>query len=189
MLISNAERVIQLDTTKVYGNLFANATDRQLRAACEYLSQPQTVNLIAIEAPSHGYGAYTKEQVEFILFAAFAGFKAAKLLANKTYALNRSQPLPTAANPLPRIRTVINTGWWGCGAYGNSRRMMLITQLLAAHWARVDEIIFHVQSSDYQKDIDRAQEVIPKLLREKTVNDAVREILRLNLRWEKSNQT
>ena len=73
---------------KIYGNAFAKASERQLIQACKYLSKPQTVNLIAIEAPSHGRGAYTREQVEYILVTCYAGFKAAQVLANKTHALN-----------------------------------------------------------------------------------------------------
>ena len=53
-----------MDTKKVYGNAFAKASDRQLVHACRYLDKPQKVNLIAIEAPSHGQGVYTRDQIE-----------------------------------------------------------------------------------------------------------------------------
>ncbi|CAF1687805.1 unnamed protein product, partial [Adineta ricciae] len=56
ILISNTERVIEIDTKKVYGNAFAKASERQLVQACHYLDKPQKVNLIAIEAPSSGQG-------------------------------------------------------------------------------------------------------------------------------------
>lgn len=179
-----------MDTNKVYGNAFAKASERQLVQACEYLSKPQKVNLIAIEAPSYGRGSYTREQVEYILVTCYAGFKAAHVLANKTHALNTSNQQSTnRSGGNSGLRTVIHTGWWGCGAYGNNRQMMLLTQILAAHWTQIDQIIFHVQTNEHQKDITAAQELASKMLKETKVDVVIEQIVRLNLQWEKSNET
>ncbi|CAF2511735.1 unnamed protein product [Rotaria sp. Silwood2] len=189
ILISNTERVINMDTNKVYGNAFAKATERQLIQACVYLSQPQTVNLIAIEAPSHGRGSYTREQVNYIITTCYVGFKAAQLLAYKTHALNTKHQRSSSRSGKNGFRTKIHTGWWGCGAYGNNRQMMILTQMLAAYWAQVEEIIFHTQTNEYDKDINAAREIVEKLLLEKNVDRAIDEIVKLNLQWERSNNT
>ena len=178
-----------MDTNKVYGNAFAKASERQLVQACEYLSTPQTVNLIAIEAPNGGQGAYTKEQIEFILVAAYVGFKAAAILARKTYALNMPNQQSLRRNSNDRIRTLIHTGWWGCGAYGNNRQMTLLAQILAAYWAQIDELVFHTQTNEYQKDIDAALEFSRSVLSEKQVEVVIDGIVKLDLQWEKSNNT
>jgi hypothetical protein len=179
-----------MDTNKVYGNAFAKASERQLIQACQYLPHPQTVNLIAIEAPSHGRGSYTREQVDYILVTCYVGFKAAQILANKTHALNtRQQRSASNRGGNSRLRTIIHTGWWGCGAYGNNRQMMILTQILAAYWAQVDEIIFHTQTNDYQRDIDAARGLVEKMLKEKRIEDVIDQIVRLNLQWERSNNT
>ncbi|CAF1138155.1 unnamed protein product [Adineta steineri] len=189
ILISNTERVIQMDTSKVYGNAFAKASERQLIQACKYLDSSQKVNLIAIEAPSHGRGSYTRDQIDYILLTCYVGFKAAQILANKTHALNTSNQRSSSRSENKHFRTIIHTGWWGCGAYGNNRRMMILTQILAAYWTEIDELIFHTQSNDYQGDIDAAQEIAHQLLKEKRVDDVINQIVKLNLQWEKSNDT
>jgi Spy/CpxP family protein refolding chaperone len=87
------------------------------------------------------------------------------------------------------LRTIIHTGWWGCGAYGNNRQMMLITQILAAQWAQIDRIIFHTQNKEHEKDIEQAEQAVEKLRLGKRVKEVVDEIFHLNLEWEKSNNT
>lgn len=186
VLISNTERVIEMDTTKVYGNEFAKASERQLIQACRYLPKSQTVNLIAIEAPSHGRGSYTRDDIDYILVTCYVGFKAAQILANKTHALNTRNPRQGRNTG---FRTVIHTGWWGCGAYGNNRQMMVITQLLAAYWAEIDELVFHTQNNDHQQEIDVARGIVGKLLQEKQVAKVIDQITQLNLQWDKSNHT
>lgn len=179
-----------MDTTKVYGNAFAKASERQLIQACQYLPKAQIVNLIAIEAPSHGRGSYTRDQVDYILVTCYAGFKAAQMLANKTHALNTKNARGSISRGgNTHFRTIIHTGWWGCGAYGNNRQMMILTQLLAAYWAQIDELVFHTQTNDYQKDIEAAQGFVAKLLQEKGVDNVIDQIVRLNLQWERSNHT
>lgn len=178
-----------MDTNKVYGNQFAKASERQLVQACEYISRPQTVNLIAIEAPSRGQGSYTLDQVQFILTTAYVGFKAAQILADKTHALNKTSRSGNTRNRSSRFRTIIHTGWWGCGAYGNNRVLMILAQLLAACWSQTDEIVFHVQTHDNDKDIDAARVLYEKFIHEKNIDKAIEDIYKLNMQWDKSNDT
>ncbi|CAF1264786.1 unnamed protein product [Rotaria sordida] len=189
ILISNTERVIQMDTSKIYGNAFAKASERQLIQACQYLTQPQTVNLIAIEAPSHGQGIYTREQVNYIITTCYVGFKAAQILAQKTYALNTKSRRSSNRSSNTRFRTIIHTGWWGCGAYGNNRQMMILAQMLAAYWTQIDELIFHTQTNEHDRDIKAARDIVEKLLPEKNIDRVIDDIVRFNLQWEKSNDT
>ncbi|CAF0721462.1 unnamed protein product [Adineta steineri] len=183
ILISNVERVIDLNTKHIYGNAFADANKAQLTEAFRAVQPPQIVNLIAIEAPSHGEGSYTYDQIHFILSTSYTGFKAAQILANKTHSMNNHQ------SSSKTLRTIIHTGWWGCGAYGNNRQMMLITQMLAAQWAQIDEIIFHTQTDEHQDDINQADNIFKKLIEVKEVKEVIDEIVKLNLQWEKSNNT
>ena len=178
-----------MDTKKVYGNAFAKASERELIQACSFLPTPQIVNLIAIEAPKYGQGNYTREQVEFILVSAYVGFKAAQILASKTHTLNTRNQRSTSRSGTTRFRTIIHTGWWGCGAYGNNRQMMLLTQILAGYWAQVDEIIFHTETNDHRRDTDTARAFAEQLLREKRIEDVIGVIVGKNFQWERSNNT
>ncbi|CAF0922063.1 unnamed protein product [Rotaria sp. Silwood1] len=193
ILISNTERVIELDTKDIYGNSFAHANKEQLQHAFKLVEPPQVVNLIAIEAPSYGEGCYTYDQINYILTNCYTGFKAAQILAHKTHEMNTYASKSHDRRPSrsePNIfRTVIHTGWWGCGAYGNNRQMMLITQMLAAHWAHADEIIFHTQNNEHENDITKARAVFEQLKNGQQVREIIEEIIKLNLEWEKSNNT
>ncbi|CAF4062412.1 unnamed protein product [Rotaria magnacalcarata] len=88
ILISNTERVINLDTKEIYGNGFAHAILAQLRNAFQSNDLPQIVNLIAIEASIHGEDCYTDDQISYILTSCYTIFKAAQILAHKTHAMN-----------------------------------------------------------------------------------------------------
>ena len=192
-MISNTDRALSLDIKEIYGNAFTKATEEQLRRAFTKVEPPENVNLIAIEAPSYGSGSYTRDQIRFALTNCFTGFKAALILGNKTHALNtRGQGFPPqrlrGAAP-QRFRTIIHTGWWGCGAYGNNRQLMLVIQILAARWAQVDTIIFHTQNNHYQKDIDEARKIADKFLGSKDANAVIDDLVRSNFQWEKSNNT
>ncbi len=185
--------MINLDTSDIYGNAFVNATEDQLKKAFKSVQPPQVVNLIAIEAPSYGQGHYTHEQIKYILTTCYTGFKAAQILANKTHTMNTGYSQPnqrrssrSGTNTFP---TIIHTGWWGCGAYGNNRQVMLITQILAAHWAQIDRIIFHTQTNEHHNDTEKAEKVVENLLHKKQVDEVIEEIFKLNLEWEKSNNT
>lgn len=182
--------MINIDTNKVYGNAFAQASQRQLMQACSYLEKPQIVNVIAIEAPSNGRGAYSRDQVKYILITSYVGFQAAKILASKTHALNKAHERRSSrTGETQHLRTLIHTGWWGCGAYGNNRQMMILAQILAAYWAQIDEIIFHTQSTQYEGDIKAAKALAEKLLKEKQIDNVIDQIVQLNLQWERSNNT
>lgn len=113
----------------LYGNNFARATTEAIALATQQLEPPTITNIIAIEAPDGGYGAYTKEDIEYILITAFTGFSAAKI--ESQLKLNR------------QTTTVIHTGYWGCGAYGGERVLMALLQLLAARLAKIDRLVFH----------------------------------------------
>ena len=182
-----------MDSKNIYGNAFANADGEVLKSAFRRLQPPQVVNLIAIRAPSYGKGDYTADEIRNILITCYTGFKAAKILDRKTHAMN-SYVLSESGrhmiqNSQTPLRTTIHTGWWGCGAFGNSRQMMLITQIVAARWAQIDEIVFHTQTDNFRDDIAKAKEVAEKLNEIRDMHQVVQEIVELKLKWEKSNNT
>jgi len=113
----------------LYGNNFARADLTAVRRAVTVIEPPTVSNIIAIETPACGSGPYRAEEIEFILATAFSGFTAARLESR-----GPAEPLRPVA---------IHTGFWGCGAYGGNRLLMALLQLLAARWARVDQLVFH----------------------------------------------
>ncbi|MDQ5910948.1 MAG: cat protein [Pseudomonadota bacterium] len=119
---ANAE---QLRPHGLYGNHFARASLEAVERAVTRIDPPTRTNLIAIEAPPGGQGAYTIEQILYILSTAYSGFAAAKVEADAD------------------TTTTIHTGFWGCGAYGGNRVLMTLLQLLAVNLAQAQHLIFH----------------------------------------------
>lgn len=113
----------------LYGNLFARADPAAVRSATTRIDRPTITNLIAIAAPTGRNGRYRLGDLEFILNAAFTGFRAAVL---------ETRRVRGDAGPV-----VIHTGFWGCGAFGGNRVVMVTLQAVAAAMAGVDRIVFH----------------------------------------------
>lgn len=162
VLIRGVERRAALDTQHLYGNQFARATPQAILAALTLLTPPTRSNILAIEAPSSGYGPYTLRELEFILSTAYTGFSAA---CHETGAA-----------------TVIHTGFWGCGAYGGNRIVMTLLQLLAARLAGVGTLVFHTGDAASMASVEAAQALLVRL--EAPSLAALLAALRLeDLRW------
>lgn len=120
-------------TSSLYGNAFSRASEEQVKRATQVLSPPTISNILAIAAPAGGYGEYSREQIINVLVTAYTGFGAAR---------SESQRLINS-----EARTVIHTGFWGCGAFGGNRELMTILQGLAGDLAGV-EIVFWAFDED-----------------------------------------
>ncbi|HEU4751401.1 MAG TPA: hypothetical protein VFT54_10100 [Acidimicrobiia bacterium] len=134
----------------LYGNRFAAAPVDQVLAATTVIKPPTLSNIVAMEAPAYGRGEYTSDEITGILTAAVTGFGAAVAETERI---------------APGSRTVIHTGWWGCGAYGGNQELMALLQLVAAEWAEVNEVAFHIGSADSEPILQRArqaQESLPE---------------------------
>jgi hypothetical protein len=132
----------------LYGNNFARASADAIVAATKPIDPPTITNIIAMEAPSGGYGAYQYDEIEYILTTAVTGFTAAKI---------ESQLVST--NPT----VVIHTGFWGCGAYGGNRVLMALLQLLAARLALIDRLVFHTGEPAGAASFAKAQQILERL--------------------------
>lgn len=108
----------------LYGNRFAAAPFEAVRRATRILSPPTVTNLIAIAAPAGGEGEYAASEIAAIFVNAYTGFAAAVRESS-----GRS--------------VVVHTGFWGCGAFGGDRVLMVALQTLAARAAGVARIVLH----------------------------------------------
>ena len=124
VLVRGVERRCQIVTYGLYGYRFAGAPADRVREATRRLDPPTISNILAIAAPSSGRGAYREAEITRILLTAWAGFAAARL---------------EAASPV-----TIHTGFWGCGVFGGNRILMTALQIVAAHLARTECLIFHL---------------------------------------------
>ena len=137
ILITGVERRCRIATAPdaaagrpngLYGNAFARASAAAVRAATTAILPPTISNIIAMEAPTGGSGRYSGTEITSILTTACTGFRA-------------------AVNESRGYRTIIHTGFWGCGAYGGDRELMGLLQLLAARAAGVHTVRFHAFDS------------------------------------------
>lgn len=113
----------------LYGNAFARAPEAAVRRATTRLVPPTRSNIIAIAAPT-GSGRYTRQQIRYVLEAAHSGFGAAVV--------------DSARSPGQPARVVVHSGFWGCGAFGGNRVLMLLVQMAAAACSGVDRLVLHL---------------------------------------------
>ncbi|CAF0730653.1 unnamed protein product [Adineta ricciae] len=187
ILIGNVERAIELNTTNLYGHKFSTSSESTVLSSYTYLDSRQIINLIAIEAPKYGSGFYTHKQIEYILQACFTAYSAARALANTIYNLKTDQ--------LPRtpLKTYVHTGWFGCGAYGGDRTIMIILQILAAKMAGIDKLIFHTVTNDCDREIKSAKSCLENLLHrgqnKVSMNELIKRLIDKGFQWGASNGT
>lgn len=167
ILITGVERRLSIDTSPneragrphgIYGNYFRNASESQIARATTVITPPTKSNILAIEAPAYGSGRYTNNTIAFILSTAYSGFSA--VLDESQLSLNAST-----------VR--IHSGFWGCGAYGGNRVLMLLLQMVAARLAGIDQIIFHTGDGSGSLPFRESYEIYQRIQRENLPVDQV----------------
>src|SRR5688572_24629908 len=154
VLVMNVERRLAIATHPdasagrpmgLYGNRFADAPLDVVRRACRRIDPPDYSNIIAIAAPSGGSGDYTEHQIASIFANAYTAFAAAVAESTRT----RS----------PAARTIVHSGFWGCGAFGGNRRLMIALQALAARAADVRRLVLHAGDPAGADEAERGLDV------------------------------
>jgi hypothetical protein len=148
---------------------FAGATPDAVRAATTGVYPPTISNIIAIAAPSGGYGPYRPEQIDLAISTAYSGFRAAVL-----------ESLRAAGQS---VLVAVHSGFWGCGAFGGNRVLMTLVQLLAADMAGVDRLVLHVGDPSGQTSVDRALDLAPGLADASSAAELIARIEALGLAW------
>jgi len=147
VLVAGLERRCELDTLPapgrphgLYGNEFADAPAATVRAALRLVKPPTRSNLIAMAAPAYGQGTYRRAQLDAIFATAYTGFAAAVVETQRLW---------------PGAPTEVRTGFWGCGAFGGNRTVMVALQLIAARRAGVSRVRFYTVRPDGLADFER----------------------------------
>jgi hypothetical protein len=157
----------------LYGNAFARAPRKHIIAATKALMPPTITNILAMAAPACGYGDYTEQEIAYILNAAFTGFSAARRESRRI--AGRSS------------RTVIHTGFWGCGAFGGNRSLMSILQALAGDLAGVDIVFWAFDKPGLQTAHDAYELYLRLRDNSAFVSKVINELLRRRFRWGESD--
>lgn len=142
---------------------------------------PSTItNLVAIAAPRPGYGYYTKIQIYNAFQAAYTGFRALVLDSDD----NKNNNKMGSGNRI----VVLNTGHWGCGAFGGNKGLMAIIQILAAGSAGIDHVCFwYGYTKSDQTAIGHAMEVV-KLLNGQPIGDVFDLLTNAKYQWGVANE-
>ncbi len=153
VLVRGVERRVAVNTAPsperpegLYGNRFAVAPAEVVRAAAKPVAPPTVSNIVAMAAPSGGFGTYKRDEIRSILVTACTAFAAARQ--------------ETADATGEDALTAVHTGWWGCGAFGGNRLLMAALQVLAAGMADIDRLIFHAVDSAGIESFRSAQDLL-----------------------------
>jgi len=142
ILVGNVERRIEVATNPdaaagrprgLYGNRFAAAPIEAIRRATRQIEPPTLSNIIAMAALSCGSADSTENEIEYIFGTAYTAFAAA---AGESIRARG-----------PSSQTIVHTGFWGCGAFGGNRRLMVALQALAARAAKISRLVLHAGDS------------------------------------------
>lgn len=169
VLITGAERRCAIALAGLYGNRFASASEAAITKAVRALQPPPVSNIIAMAAPAGGSGTYTAEEIEYILATAYTAFRAAK-------------------RESPGKEITIHTGFWGCGAFGGCRGLMIVLQLCAARLAGADKIVIHTYNDAGMRHYQKALKMLSELTAsECTVEALIGKLQAIGFQWGESD--
>lgn len=180
-LVRGVERRVAIETAPsfwkgrprgLYGNEFAQATVATVQRATRQLRPAPLSNIVAIAAPI-GHGRYQRGDLRYALTAALTGLSAARTETRR--ALGES------------ATTTIHTGFWGCGAFGGNRELMLAVQLLAARAAGVDAVGWYLGDRAGAATLPRGRGVVDAAVSalgtRVALDDLVAHLERLGYEW------
>jgi len=182
VLVAGAERRCTIETAParepgreygLYGNRFAAAPADVIHRAIRVHPQPGRTNLVAMAAPV-GSGRYTRVQIEQILVTAYTGFAAA---------------VGETAQLWPSAAAEIRTGFWGCGAFGGNREIMVILQLLAARLAGTVRLRFYAFDDAGRASFTAGAAALDRVLGEpgEPLGEVLGRITKLGYEWGMSD--
>ncbi len=91
------------------------------------------------------------------------------------------------------MKVTINTGFWGCGAYGGNRVLMALLQLIAANLARIDRLVFYTGEDRGDRDFIKATELFDRIFSStdgyRSIVDLISTIQAMEFSWGISNGT
>jgi len=132
----------------LYGNAFSMAPAESVRRATTRIDPPTISHVIAMAAPAHGWGPYTLEEIRYVLVTAYTAFRASLMESRRR--TNESSPV------------VVHSGFWGCGAFGGNRVLMVTLQLLAATMAGLNRLVVHTGGADGDEALRDVRVLIEK---------------------------
>jgi hypothetical protein len=195
-VILNARRNLAFDTVSsgLYGNKFSVASFDNVKEFSTILSYEKAKqlelnaynNILAIEAPKHGRGGYSKATIQDILVTTYTGFLACKLEANREAKLNNSGERPR--------EVIIHTGNLGCGAYGGNGVIMAILQIAAAKLAGINTLFYHTFDNKFNQLFIEGEKKLnniwPKEHQQQiTMDQFIEAVEKLKLQWGVGNGT
>lgn len=181
VLVAGVERRVTVDTEPsldpgrmagLYGNRFAAASTATLRSAVKRVAPPTVSNILAIAAPRPGSGRYTAAQIRGVLQTAYTGYAAG---------------VAESARLHPGAKVVVHTGFWGCGAFGGDRVLMVALQTVAARLAGVHTLVFHVGDRTGLHDTAEARRALARLPASGPVEGFVTAVEAAGFQWGRSD--
>lgn len=127
------------ETANIYGRNFSQEQEDIVNLGIKIIQKDIKNNIIAMAAPSCGKGEYTEDQLQKLMETVLVAFGGAVKITSK----ERFE------------KCIIHTGNWGCGAFGNNIELMYLSQLLAASFVGVDELVFHNANENILMDAEK----------------------------------
>lgn len=172
----NVHRIISVDTSRIYGNVFAMTDyDVIMKSIKEVSLDDVRINIASMCALSGGSGRYSLDQIEYCVKAAYVTFAMCRHVSQSN----------------GHTEVVINTGNWGCGAFGNDLQMMTLIQAFCATAAGV-KLRFYTFDGASLATCSSAVNLFKCFLESKqqtSLQDAIQFLYDRNISWGIGNGT
>lgn len=179
VLVAGVERRLAIHTEPnaalgrpmgLYGTRFAMTPRDVVERALERIDPPTVSNILAMAAPTPSYGSYGAATLDTVLVTATTGFAAAAAESRRLW----------GDDALPAI----HTGFWGCGAFGGNRTVMVALQIVAAHLAEIDRLVFHApESADFEAGRACAETLLPRAGATRPATELVEDLAARGYQW------
>lgn len=125
----------------IYGNAFMYADDEEIEAGISTFEEDVRCNILAMAAPEGGVGRYEREELRELLYTLLCSFSAVRKQS--------------------KVKAVIHSGNWGCGAFGGNKELMYLAQMYAASVCGIDELVLHAPNEEILERAKRMFSLLP----------------------------
>ncbi len=170
ILLTNIPRMCSVKiTNEIYGKNFEKASIELIKNHIEQFEKATYSNIMAICSLNGFSGFYTPSQIGWLMTNLYGAFYNAKRISNTNIA--------------------VQTGFWGCGAFGGNKTLMVAIQVIVAYIANISSITFYTLEDSKNLFAKEGIKIASDLVKKYDGNtiDIINSLVEMKFLWGKSD--